>query len=83
MKPPTFKQRFQYWFDNYMSRGSSAMLTGLFVLSALIIFIVAALVKLTNTAPDGESFFQVAWMGLLHLILAQWAAIRAVPFFFS
>jgi voltage-gated potassium channel Kch len=68
MKPPTFKQRFQYWFDNYMSRGSSAMLTGLFVLSALIIFIVAALVKLTNTAPDGESFFQVAWMGLLRTL---------------
>ncbi len=68
MKTPTFKQRFQYWFDNYMSRGSSAMLTGLFVLSALIIFIVAALVKLTNTAPDGESFFQVAWMALLRTL---------------
>ena len=68
MKAPTFKQRFQYWFDNYMSRGSSAMLTGLFVLSALIIFIVAALVKLTNSAPDGESFFQVAWMGLLRTL---------------
>jgi ion channel POLLUX/CASTOR len=68
MKSPTFKQRFQYWFDNYMSRGSGAMLTGLFVLSALIIFIAAALVKLTNTAPDGESFFQVAWMGLLRTL---------------
>jgi ion channel POLLUX/CASTOR len=68
MKSPTFKQRFQYWFDNYMSRGSSAMLTGLFILSALIIFIVAALVKLTNSAPDGESFLQVAWMGLLRTL---------------
>ncbi|MBI5955283.1 MAG: NAD-binding protein [Chloroflexi bacterium] len=68
MKTPTFKQRFQYWFDNYMSRGSGAMLTGLFVLSALIIFIAAALVKLTNTAPDGESFFQIAWMGLLRTL---------------
>ncbi len=68
MKSPTFKQRFQYWFDNYMSRGSSAMLTGLFVLSALIIFIVAALVKLTNSAPDGASFFQIVWMGLLRTL---------------
>jgi len=68
MKQPTFKQRFQYWFDNYMSRGSSAMLTGLFVLSALIIFIVAALVKLTNSAPDGASFFQIVWMGLLRTL---------------
>lgn len=23
MKTPTFKQRFQYWFDNYMSRGAA------------------------------------------------------------
>ncbi len=68
MKAPTFKQRFQYWFDNYMSRGTGAMLTGLFVLSVLIIFSVAALVKLTNTAPNGESFLEVAWMGLLRTL---------------
>jgi len=68
MKSPTFKQRFQYWFDNYMSRGSGAMLTGLFVLSTLIIFVVAALVKLTNSAPEGEGFFGVAWMGLLRTL---------------
>jgi voltage-gated potassium channel Kch len=68
MKSPTFKQRFQYWFDNYMSRGSGAMLTGLFVLSVLIIFIAAALVKITNTAPNGESFLEVAWMSLLRTL---------------
>jgi voltage-gated potassium channel Kch len=68
MKSPSLKQRLQYWFDNYMSHGSSAMLTGLFILSALIIFIVAALVKLTNTAPDGVGFFQLAWMGLLRTL---------------
>ena len=68
MKKYTFKQRFQYWFDNYMARGSSAMLTGLFIISALIIFVVAALVKITNSAPDGASFFQIAWMGLLRTL---------------
>ncbi len=68
MKAPTFKQRFQYWFDNYMSRGTGAMLTGLFVLSALIIFVAAALVKMTNTAPNGESFLEVAWMSLLRTL---------------
>ena len=68
MKKYTFKQKFQYWFDNYMSRGSGAMLTGLFVLSALIIFVVAALVKITNSAPDGASFMQVAWMSLLRTL---------------
>jgi voltage-gated potassium channel Kch len=44
------------------------MLTGLFLLSALIIFIAAALVKLTNTAPDDASFLQVAWMSLLRTL---------------
>ena len=68
MKSYTFKQKLQYWFDNYMSRGSGAMLTGLFVLSALIIFIAAALVKLTNSAPNDESFLQIAWMSLLRTL---------------
>lgn len=68
MKQPSFKQKFQYWFDNYMSRGTGAMLTGLFILSALIIFIAAALVKATNTAPNGESFLEVAWMSLLRTL---------------
>ncbi|MFN8401224.1 MAG: NAD-binding protein [Anaerolineales bacterium] len=68
MKQPTFKQRFQYWFDNYMSKGTPALLFGLFVLSALIIFAAAALVKLTNTAPNGESLLQIAWMSLLRTL---------------
>ena len=68
MKQPSFKQKFQYWFDNYMARGTGAMLTGLFVLSALIIFLAAALVKLTNSAPNGESFLEVAWMSLLRTL---------------
>jgi voltage-gated potassium channel Kch len=68
MKAPGFKQRFQYWFDNFMSRGTGAMLTGLFVLSALIILAAAALVKLTNTAPNGESFSELAWMSLLRTL---------------
>ena len=68
MKQYTPKQKFQYWFDNYMSRGTGAMLTGLFALSALIIFIAAALVKITNSAPNGESFLEVAWMSLLRTL---------------
>ena len=68
MKTYSFKQRFQYWFDNYMARGSGAMLTGLFVLSALIIFVAAALVKITNSAPEGVGFFGVAWMSLLRTL---------------
>jgi voltage-gated potassium channel Kch len=68
MKTPTFKQRFQYWFDNYMSRGTGALITALFVLSAVIIFIAATLVKITGSAPNDESLFELAWMGLLRTL---------------
>ena len=68
MKSPTFKQRFQYWFDNYMSRGTGALITALFVLSAAIIFVIAALVKITGSAPNNESIFELAWMGLLRTL---------------
>ncbi|MBK7317306.1 potassium transporter TrkA [Candidatus Villigracilis affinis] len=68
MKAPTFKQKFQYWFDNYMSRGTGALIFALFVLSAIIIFVIAALVKITGSAPNDESLFQLAWMGLLRTL---------------
>ena len=68
MKSPTFKQRFQYWFDNYMSRGTGALITALFVLSAVIIFVIAALVKITGSAPNNESLFELAWMSLLRTL---------------
>ena len=41
MKAPTFKQRFQYWFDNYMSQGTGALIGGLAVVSVVIISIAA------------------------------------------
>jgi voltage-gated potassium channel Kch len=68
MKSPTFKQRFQYWFDNYMSRGTGALIAALFVLSAVIIFVVAALVKITGSAPNDEGLFELAWMSLLRTL---------------
>ncbi|MEK6752906.1 MAG: NAD-binding protein [Chloroflexota bacterium] len=68
MKQPSFKQKFQYWFDNYMSRGTGALIFALFVLSALIIFVIAALVKITGSAPNNESLFQLAWMALLRTL---------------
>lgn len=68
MKKPTIKQRFAYWFDNYISRGSGAMIFALFVLSAVIIFIVAAVVKITGSAPNNESLYDLVWMALLRTL---------------
>ena len=68
MKTPTFKQRFQYWFDNYMARGSGALILALFVLSAVIIFIVAVVVKITGSAPNDETLYDLVWMALLRTL---------------
>ncbi len=68
MKAPTFKQRFQYWFDNYMSRGTGALIIGLAVISLLVIFVAAAVVRVGNFAGDGEGFAEVAWMSLMRTL---------------
>jgi voltage-gated potassium channel Kch len=71
MKKPTVKQRFQYWFDNYMSRGTAALIGGLALLSLVIIFTAAAIVRLGALAMDGEnapSFGEAAWMSLMRTL---------------
>ncbi|MCA2001472.1 MAG: NAD-binding protein, partial [Chloroflexi bacterium] len=68
MKPPTLKQRLQYWFDNYMSRGTGALILALFVLSAVIIFVTAITVKVTGSAPNDESLYDLVWMALLRTL---------------
>lgn len=71
MRKPTFQQRFQYWFDNFMSRGTVALIGGLAVLSLVIIFIAAAIIRIGSIAMDGESapsFGEAAWMSLMRTL---------------
>lgn len=71
MKKPTLQQKFQYWFDNYMSRGTIALIGGLAVLSLVIIFIAAAIIRVGSIAMDGESapsFSEAAWMSLMRTL---------------
>ena len=71
MKQPTFKQKFQYWFDNFMSRGTGALIGGLAVISLIIIFIAAAIIRIGTVAMDGESapsFGEAAWMSLMRTL---------------
>ena len=68
MRKHGLRQRIQYWFDNFMSHGTPALIAGLFLISALIILAVAALVRLTGSAPEGVSFWGIAWMGLLRTL---------------
>ena len=73
MKTPTFKQRFQYWFDNYMSRGTGALIGGLAVVSLVIISIAALIIAIGGhlLAPEGgdpPGFVEAFWLSLMRTL---------------
>jgi voltage-gated potassium channel Kch len=61
---PSFKQKFQYWFDGIMSRGIAAQIGLLAAFSLVIILAVSLFVKLIGAAPE-MGFLQVAWTSLM------------------
>lgn len=91
MKRISFSDRLHYWFDNTMSRGTIALIGWLFVLSALLVLVVSAVVVATGIAPpadDGQplSFAQVAWLSLMRTLdpgtmggdVGSWAFLLAM-----
>jgi ion channel POLLUX/CASTOR len=68
---PTFRERFSYFFDNFMSRGTAALIGGLAVLSLVIITIAGIVISLGGVplAPEGSekplSFIEAAWESLM------------------
>ena len=63
----SFKQKFQYWFDNMMSRGLAAQIALLAAFSLAIIFTVSLFVKLIGAAPE-RNFLEVAWISLMRTL---------------
>lgn len=68
MKKATLGQRLGYWFDNMMAKGMPAMIGMLFLASAVVILVIAAIVSFSGAAPGGEDFFRLAWMGLMRTL---------------
>jgi voltage-gated potassium channel Kch len=66
------RARLRYAFDNFMARGTVALVIGLFVASALLIVGVAMLVivlgGLNDEATAGIDPLQLVWMGLLRTL---------------
>jgi ion channel POLLUX/CASTOR len=68
---PTFRERFSYFFDNFMSRGTAALIGGLAILSLVIITIAGIVISLGGVplAPEGSekplSFIEAAWESLM------------------
>src|SRR5690349_18344666 len=69
---PTFRQRFQYEFDNVMSRGTPAMIGMLFVFSLIIVIIAGAVISATGFVQEGFegqlSFGEAMWESLMRTL---------------
>ena len=67
----SWREQFRYRFDNFMSRGTAALIAGLGVLSLVVIFVMGAVISLTGIAPDGStglSFWEAAWESLMRTL---------------
>jgi voltage-gated potassium channel Kch len=65
----TWRDRLRYAFDEFMGRGTTALIAGLFVISLLLIVAVAAVVAGAGLARDqGLGFVTLLWYGLLRTL---------------
>ncbi len=69
---PSFRQRFQYKFDNLMSRGAPALIGMLFMLSLAVVFVAGAVISFAGFVQEGEtgklSFGEAAWESLMRTL---------------
>lgn len=68
-----FSARLRYAFDNYMAKGTIALIFGLFVLSLLIIFVVSIVLVVSGTLlgsdqTSGIDFPEMLWRSLLRTL---------------
>ena len=71
MKKSSPKVRFKYWFDNYVSRGSLAMINGLAILTLILVVLFATILWITDLHPNSDSNFSVfhsIWVSLTHVL---------------
>src|ERR1051325_235567 len=72
MDRPTFSARLRYAFDSYMSRGTGALVGGLFLISVVLILVIAGIVEvfggLNAQATQGVSFIDLLWTTLMRTI---------------
>jgi len=72
MKEPTFSEKLRYRFDNYMSKGTLALLSGLGVASLAVVLIAATILTLTRFNQEGTEggldFVEAAWESLMRTL---------------
>ena len=72
MKKAPFKQRLTYKFDNFVSKGTVPMISGLGVFSLVFVVLFAVLLLAFGLHPDhseqGFNFFDSIWVNLTHVL---------------
>ncbi|MBV6394540.1 MAG: hypothetical protein HFACDABA_00105 [Anaerolineales bacterium] len=69
----TFRQRFGYWFDNLMSRGTPALIGMLAVFTLAIVFVAGLIIRIGGLifSPEGQEpprFFEAVWWSLMRTL---------------
>lgn len=69
---PSLGQKFRYWFDNLMSRGTPAMIGMLFVLSLAVVLVAGAVISIAGFRQEGQAdripFGEAMWESLMRTL---------------
>ncbi len=69
---PTLKEKIRYQFDNYMAKGTVALIGGLGLLSLALIILIASFISLTGVRAAGSdaplNFWEAAWQSLMRTL---------------
>jgi voltage-gated potassium channel Kch len=69
LEKPTAGERFRYWFDGVMSKGTMALIGLLGVASIVLITVVSLVITLFGLWTDGrKSFDETFWSSLMHAL---------------
>lgn len=69
MKKPTLKERFTYWFDNRMAKGSMGLINILILFSLVLVLVFAGIIKIFDV-DSGQSTSSVIWDSFATIINA-------------
>ncbi|MFM9878526.1 MAG: CASTOR/POLLUX-related putative ion channel [Rhodoglobus sp.] len=71
MNKPTFSERFRYWFDNWMSRGTLALMALLGIATVVLVLVVGVVVAIFRQTPEDDperSFGDILWGNLMRTL---------------
>ncbi len=68
MHTPTRMERLRYSFDNFMARGTVALIAGLFVASVVGILVISLVISILGLADQGMALPDLIWASLMRTL---------------